>query len=141
MSTPLDLKLYKKAKRIADKTYEKPSAYKSMFISRKYVELGGKYKEGGGAQPKTTNLSRWRREKWVQVIPFLKNRKEIACGEDNKKEKVCRPLVRIDSKTPLTIPELLKMHSKKDLIDLAEKKVKNMKGRVFWKTLKFTPPK
>lgn len=137
MSTPLDSKLYEKAKKIADNVYEKPSAYKSMFISKKYVELGGKYKE----KKKSDNLSRWRKEKWVQVIPYLKNGKEIVCGEDNKKNKVCRPLVRIDSKTPITISELLKLHSKKDLLNLANKKVRNMKGRVFWKTLKFIPPK
>ena len=34
---------YKKAKKIADETYSRPSAYKSMFISRKYKELGGKF--------------------------------------------------------------------------------------------------
>ena len=32
---------YKKAKTLADKTYEKHSAYKSMFIAKKYAEFGG----------------------------------------------------------------------------------------------------
>ncbi len=134
MSTPLNPKLYEKAKKIADNTYEKPSAYKSMFIQKKYMELGGKYKE----KKKSNNLNRWRRERWVQVIPYLKNSEEIVCGEDNKKNKVCRPLVRIDSKTPITLPELQKLHTKKQLLNLANKKIRNMGGRVFWKTLKFT---
>lgn len=138
MSTPLNPKLYEKAKKIADNTYEKPSAYKSMFIQKKYMELGGKYKDKRSNQKKSDNLNRWRREKWVQVIPYLKNGKEIVCGEDNKKNKVCRPLVRIDSKTPITLPELQKLHTKKQLLNLANKKIRNMGGRVFWKTLKFT---
>jgi len=33
--------LYKEARKIADNTYERPSAYKSMYIVRKYKELGG----------------------------------------------------------------------------------------------------
>lgn len=35
--------LYKKAKKIADDVYKKPSAYKSGFIVKKYKELGGTY--------------------------------------------------------------------------------------------------
>lgn len=141
MSTPLNPKLYEKAKKIANNTYEKPSAYKSMFIQKKYMELGGKYKDDKRSnQKKSNNLNRWRRERWVQVIPYLKNGEEIVCGEDNKKNKVCRPLVRIDSKTPITLPELQKLHTKKQLLNLAKKKIRNMEGRVFWKTLKFTEP-
>lgn len=142
MSTPLNPKLYEKAKKIANNTYEKPSAYKSMFIQKKYMELGGKYKDDkrSNNQKKSNNLNRWRRERWVQVIPYLKNGEEIVCGEDNKKNKVCRPLVRIDSKTPITLPELQKLHTKKQLLNLAKKKIRNMEGRVFWKTLKFTEP-
>ena len=55
----------------------------------------------------------------------------------NKKTKVCRPLKRINKNTPITIDELLKLHSQADLIKLANKKNKNMSGRVYWKTLKF----
>ena len=40
----LNPKLYEKAKKEADKVYSRHSAYKSMFISKKYKELGGKYK-------------------------------------------------------------------------------------------------
>ena len=40
----LNPKLYKKAKEEADKKFEdKTSAYKSMWISKKYKDLGGKY--------------------------------------------------------------------------------------------------
>lgn len=133
----LNKDIYEKAKAKADKVFEKHGAYKSMYIQKEYKKMGGKYK---GKKP-TEGVSRWNKEKWVQVKPYLQSGKEIACGEDNVKNKVCRPLVRVNKQTPITIPELLKLHSKKDLIDLANKKIKNMEGRVIWKTLKFIPPK
>ena len=43
----LNPKIYKKAKKIADETYKKPSAYKSGFIQKKYKELGGKFADDG----------------------------------------------------------------------------------------------
>jgi hypothetical protein len=133
----LNPKLYKKAKRKADEVYKRHSAYKSMYIQSEYKRLGGKYKN----KKPTGGVGRWISEQWVQVLPYLKSNKKIACGSNNKKNKVCRPLKRIDKNTPITIPELLKLHSKKDLIKLAEKKNKNMDGRVFWKSLKFYPSK
>ena len=129
--------IYKKAKAKADKVYEKHSAYKSMYIQSQYKKMGGKYK---GKQNKQ-GVSRWNKEKWVQVKPYLTSGKEIACGEDNKKNKVCRPLVKVNSQTPITLPELLKLHSKKELLSLTNKKLNDMDGRVFWKTLKFYPSK
>ena len=132
MDNIVDKDLYKKAKKKADETYDRHSAYKSMYIQKVYKDLGGRYK----GKKNTKGVSRWNKEKWIQVIPFLKDGKKIACGEDNKKTKVCRPMKRIDSKTPITLPELLKLHSKKDLLALARKKNKNMDKRVFWKTLK-----
>jgi len=138
MSNIVNPKIYDKAKKEADKVYERHSAYKSMFIQKKYKELGGKYKT---EKKKKGRTDRWNDEKWIQVIPYLKNGKEIACGLDNKKNKVCRPLKRIDKDTPITIKELQKKHSNKDLINLANRKIKDMNGRIFWKTMKFIPSK
>jgi len=132
MENIIDKDLYKKAKKKADETYERHSAYKSMYIQKVYKELGGRYK----GKKNTKGVTRWNSEQWIQVIPFLKDGKKIACGEDNKKTKVCRPTKRIDSKTPITLPELLKLHPKNDLLALAKKKNKDMDKRVFWKTLK-----
>jgi len=131
MDNIVDKDLYKKAKKKADETYSRHSAYKSMYIQKVYKDLGGRYK--GKKKESTT---KWIQEQWIQVIPFLSQGKKIACGEDNKKTKVCRPMKRIDSKTPITLPELLKIHSKKDLLELSRKKNKDMDKRVFWKTLK-----
>ena len=131
MDNIVDKDLYTKAKKKADETYARPSAYKSMYIQKVYKELGGRYK--GKKKDSTT---KWIKEQWIQVIPFLKDGKKIACGEDNKKTKVCRPMKRINSKTAITLPELLKLHSKKDLLALARKKNKDMDKRIYWKTLK-----
>ena len=112
MDNVLNPNLYKIAKDIANETYKKHSAYKSMFI-----------------------------QKWIQVKPYLENNKEFVCGGDNRKNKVCRPLIRINKDTPITINELLKDYTKKQLLDLSNKKINDMKGRVYWKTLKFIPSK
>lgn len=138
MDNIVNKKLYEKAKRDADKVYERHSAYKSMYIQKRYKELGGKYKTEKKKKGKT---DRWNDEKWIQVIPYLKSGKEIVCGLDNKKNKVCRPFKRVDKETPITIKELQKLHSNKDLINLANRKIKDMNGRIFWKTMKFIPSK
>lgn len=43
MSTPSNQKLWSEVKKMADKIYSKPSAYKSGFMVKKYKELGGKF--------------------------------------------------------------------------------------------------
>jgi hypothetical protein len=129
--------LYKKVKEEADKIYKRPtSAYKSMWISKRYQELGGAYK---GKKQSLTN--RWLKEKWVQVIPYLTKNEIIECGADNKQNKVCRPMIRINKQTPMTLPELMKLHSKEDLLKLARKKNRDMEGRAMWKQMKFIPSK
>ena len=63
----LNPKLYKKAKEEADKKFEdKTSAYKSMWISKKYKDLGGKY-----SGKKKSLTSRWREEEWIQIEPYV----------------------------------------------------------------------
>lgn len=129
-AVPKNQTLYAKVKKEADKKFERPtSAYKSMWIQREYKKRGGKYTAG----KRGNNLSRWRREIWVQVIPYLRDKAaKLACGE-GKHTKACRPLVRVDSRTPPTLPELLKLHGKKKLLALAQKKSSNMSRRVNWK--------
>jgi len=123
----LDKNIYKKAKKKADETYERHSAYKSMYLSRVYKEMGGRYK----TSKKDNKLSNWRSEEWIQVLPFLLEGKKIKCGSgDNKKG--CRPMKRINSDTPMTIPELIKKHGKEKLITLAKLKRKNMNTRINW---------
>jgi hypothetical protein len=80
--------IYKKAKADADKKYSKPSAYKSMYIVKRYKDLGGEYADDG----KPKNLDRWRKEQWKDVT-----------GLDYP---VYRPTKRVDENTPLTPDEI-----------------------------------
>lgn len=128
---PINEKLYENVKDQAKKKFKRyPSIYASSWIVKRYKDLGGKYTE---TQKPCDGISRWYKEEWVQVIPFLEKGKKISCGNNNKDGKACRPLVRKDNETPITVTELLKIHSKKTLLTLARKKEKNMSGRLFWK--------
>lgn len=80
--------LYQKAREIADATYDKPSAYKSSFLVKKYKEMGGTY-----SGPKTKKgLTRWHEEQWMDI--------------GNKEYPVYRPTKRISRDTPLTVQEI-----------------------------------
>ena len=124
--------LYLKAKKKADQTYNRHSAYKSMFIVKTYKELGGKYKD----TKKKDGVSKWNSEKWIQVSEFLLSGKKVPCGE-GMNSKGCRPTVRVDKNTPITINELIKLHGKTKLLEFAKKKKKDMDKRARWKDLKF----
>lgn len=88
MPTPADKNLYEKAKAIADKTYAKPSAYKSGFIVQQYKKMGGTYLNDTKEKP----LARWFDEKWQDI--------------GKKDYPVYRPTKRISKKTPLTVGEI-----------------------------------
>ena len=83
-----DKALYEKAKKIADETYKKPSAYKSGFIVKTYKELGGTYSDD--KQPK--ELKQWFQEQWEDV--------------GKSKYPVYRPTVRVNKQTPLLVSEI-----------------------------------
>tara|TARA_Y100000114_G_C11760054_1_gene329026 strand:- start:2141 stop:2569 length:429 start_codon:yes stop_codon:yes gene_type:complete len=126
----LNPELYLKARQIADKTYKKHGAYKNMFLVSEYKRLGGKY--SGKKPDKKSGLSKWIKEEWIQVIPFLEKGEKIICGAgDNKKG--CRPMKKLDSKTPITLQELIKIHGKEKLLKLAKEKRKDMNKRINWK--------
>lgn len=127
MENAIDKNLYRKAKEIADATYKRPSAYKSMFISKKYMELGGKFKAKSVGR-----LSNWRKSEWVQVVPYLETGEIIECGKGSN-TKGCRPTKRVNKDTPITIDQLIKIHGKKKLLELAKRKKKNMDLRINWK--------
>ena len=119
---------YKKAKLEADKTYEKHSAYKSMFIAKLYKQYGGKYKD---SSKKDTKLSTWRQERWIIVEPYLKEGKKIACGSEKAPNiHACRPSKRINKNTPTTIDSLIELHGKKKLLELVALKKKGK--RINW---------
>ena len=89
MPIPQDKALYARVKKEADEKYDKPSAYKSMWIVKTYKQRGGTYLEDG----KEKKLDRWRREKWVDVAK-------------QDQYPVLRPTKRISKDTPLTVKEI-----------------------------------
>ena len=126
--------LYKRVVAEAKQTFDVwPSAYASMWVQKRYMNLGGDYFK------KDTGLKDWVSEKWVQILPLLESGRVIECGDDNKETKACRPTVRVDKDTPITVQELLELHTIDDIIKVAKKKNKDMDGRVSWDDLKFTP--
>lgn len=128
--------LYTQVKKEAKEKFERfPSIYASSWITREYKKRGGKYKSGDLTKgQKSSGLSKWYLEKWVQVLPYLEEDKIINCGAPNKHTKACRPLNRVDKSTPLTISELLEIHGKKRLIEKAKEKNKDMSKRINWKS-------
>jgi len=98
---------------------------------------GGRYR---GRKPSSkTGLNRWLKgEQWIEVGTYLQKREKVPCGSSQRKGKACRPFRRATSKTPITLPELLKIHSKSTLISLVRKKRKDMNGRVNWKSGTFS---
>lgn len=137
--------VYKKALEMANKEYgEKSSIYRSSRIVSLYKKMGGKIspKKGKKSVKKSPRqgLTRWFKEQWIQVVPYLEKGKIVECGGENMKwkrstGKACRPLHRITDETPITIKELLKLHDKKDIIKMAKRKEKSPSKRVLWKSL------
>ena len=141
---------YKKAIKKANDTYgTKSSIYRSSYIVKTYKDLGGKISGSPKRSPKkssispkrspTKGLSRWFKEEWVQVVPYLENKNKKECGGEKVGKRVgkaCRPLHRITKDTPITISELLKIHSKEDILRVAKQKERHPEKRVVWKTLK-----
>jgi len=130
--------LYQEVSDRADTIYKRPGLYKSAYIQKEYQKQGGKYK--GDKPDKTKGIQRWLlNEQWIEVTQYLKDNKKVKCGTSEKSGKACRPLIRVNKNTPITIPELLKLHSKEKLLKLIKQKEKVMDGRIQWKKGTFKP--
>ena len=127
----LNKKLHNEIKKKANKIFEGNSAYKSMYINKEYIKAGGKVKSD-----KKDNLDIWRKEKWVNISPYVEgltnNIKKFECGERADKQKgksICRPSVKVNKNTP----KLAQSFSKKELKKAYDIKQKNK--RIQWATL------
>ena len=127
---------YKQAVRQANAEYgAKSSIYRSGRIVTLYKSLGGVIEGRAAADG---GLTRWFRERWVQVVPYLERGAVVACGGQHlsrRAGKACRPLHRITADTPITIAELLRLHLKADIIRAAKAKERAPDKRLVWKTL------
>ena len=83
-----DKNLYAKVKKMADEIYKKQSGFKSGFIIKRYLQLGGTYKDDN----KPKELKRWFNEQWKDI--------------GGKEYPVYRPTVRINKDSPLTFSEI-----------------------------------
>jgi len=97
---PLNKELYEKAKELVYPLYDKPSAFRSGAVIKKYKELGGEFKDDG-ERP----LERWFKEEW----------KDIA----DKEYPVFRPTKRVSEDTTLT-PEEIDPKNLKEQIELKQ---------------------
>ena len=88
MNRPLNERLYKEVKLIADIIYKKPSAYKSGYIVKEYKRRGGEY----SGKKTTEGLSRWYRENWENIA--------------KNGYPVYRPTKIVNANTPLTVDEI-----------------------------------
>jgi hypothetical protein len=110
MEKAKDVELYRKARKIIDETYAKPSAWKSMAISRRYMAL---YKEKHGSDDAyhggaKSDMAVWRRERWTDVESYLDG-KPLPCGDPDLKAArkkrgkgnlpACRPIAEL-KRTP-----------------------------------------
>jgi hypothetical protein len=108
---PSNKKLYSQVKKEADALFlSKTGIYKSSWIVSEYKKRGGTYI---GNKPKNSGLKRWYKEIWVDLSrPIKENGKIIGyqqCGRNSQKDPnypLCRPLKKINSKTPLTVSEI-----------------------------------
>jgi hypothetical protein len=103
---PKNAKLYSKVKKEADdKFLAKTSIYKSAWITRRYKKLGGEYTS---ATNKESGLTRWFKEKWVDINRPKKNGGYHPCGRPSPNDlyPLCRPTVRVSSKTPKLLSEI-----------------------------------
>lgn len=110
-----------------------PSAYASGWLTKEYKRRGGKFrtsphgKSPSGKSPRRSNspLSRWYKEKWVNVCKWPKR---SPCGRSSASPSsaklssaspssgsypYCRPSVRVSSSTPKTVQELSKEERKR----------------------------
>ena len=136
----IDVDLYKQALKIADESYKRHSAYKSMFVVRAYKSLGGTYSKPTKKKPKAKRTETWLEEEWIQITPYVKEKKKVACGRNDGKPNACRPMRDVKGgEDNETIGEIIKKWGKKKVLLLTNMKLADMDGRLDWKRGTFKP--
>jgi len=149
MPEPVNTALYNRVKEMATKKFSSPTgAYRSMWIVKKYKELGGTYRDDN----KPKKLHRWLNEKWVNVNAKKegggyeecgKRRNEVSnlgplagnsvgvfsasSGGSSGKYPLCRPSVSVSSETPKRVQDIPK--SRINMVNLKKQKLQN-KGNI-----------
>ena len=133
-NVPNDKKLYNQIKNKAKKKFKVwPSVYASSWLVREYKKNGGTYKTLKSRKPRSrtlksrkprsrnlSGLSRWYKEKWINVCKLPK---KVPCGRSKilkswkKNYPYCRPSVKVNSSTPKLSSELTKKEIRKRCIN------------------------
>ena len=126
MAKPTDTALYNEIKKEVDKSYDKPSAYRSMAYSRFYMRAF-REKYGDAKKPyegkKPGDLEKWRRDKWIDVQSYIdvpKDPKPCGTIDYNRKNEypLCMPISKV------------KKYDKDDLISFINQKARIGKKRL-----------
>jgi hypothetical protein len=136
--SPANPALYNRVKAEAKRKFRAwPSAYASGWLVKEYKRRGGTYK---GTKTRSTGLTRWFDEEWIDVCKLPK---KVPCGRPSadikawkKKYPYCRPSKRITRKSPKTAKQL----SKAEIKRRCARKKRSPKKRVLEQRKK-TPPR
>lgn len=117
MSVPTDKNLYESiVKKVKARVDRWPSAYASGMVVKEYKAAMAKlgkpaYREIQKKPDETVGLLRWFKEKWIDITTGK------PCGSVKRRDyyPVCRPSIRVTSKTPVTVDEL-NMNDKKLMV-------------------------
>tara|TARA_B100000401_G_scaffold433598_1_gene372460 strand:+ start:476 stop:898 length:423 start_codon:yes stop_codon:yes gene_type:complete len=101
--------------------------------SRRKSKSRKKSKSRRKSKSRSGGLTRWFGEKWVNVCK-KRNGKYVSCGRkkaSGKKYPYCRPLKRVNSKTPMTVGEMIKKHGKSKIKKMCKKKSKKKRKTIY----------
>ena len=103
---------------------------------RKLKKKSKKSKKKSKVTKNSSGLTRWFDEKWVNVCKKKKDGSYATCGRNKSSLKnypYCRPFRRINSKTPMTVGEMVKKYGKKKIEAMCNKKnnKKNVKSNTY----------
>ena len=141
---PIDKTLYSKIKSEAKSKFAVwPSAYASGWLVKEYKRRGGQYKisrvnnsrksrkSPKSRKQKNDGLSRWFLEKWIDVCQLPRivpcGRKRSRMSKRKRQYPYCRPLYKINSKSPITARSL----SKNEIKRRCKSKEKDPSKRVY----------
>jgi hypothetical protein len=118
MSKPLNASLYAKVKNEAKRKFKVwPSAYASAWLVKEYKRRGGKYAgKRSRSRKESSGIDRWMREKWINVCKLPR---KVSCGRSKLSKSwkrnypVCRPSIRVNSKTPTLASQISKSEIKR----------------------------
>lgn len=98
---------------------------KSKKVVKKSKKVVNKSKKSLKVNKDSSGLKRWFGEKWVNVCKKKKDGSYATCGRKKSSLKnypYCRPFRRINSKTPMTVGEMVKKYGKKKIQAMCNKK-------------------